>query len=101
MDIPYQVADHYFVRNDAFPETFKAIKLKTQEAFDAIFAPAALNGVMPMKIDFSKQYVIAVVATVTDQRTEMKPVSLKRSGKNLVLRYSYTLGEKQSYSSRY
>jgi uncharacterized lipoprotein NlpE involved in copper resistance len=55
----------------------------------------------PTKIDFSKQYVMAILKPTTDLSTTLVPKALERNAKgNLVLTYAYTTGEKQSYSTR-
>lgn len=100
-DIPYQLADRYFVSNAVFPEPLKAIKLETRAEFDSVFGMAPLSGALPTVIDFSRQYVIFVVAPTSYKKTELKALGLKKSGKNLLLTYSYSQGETLTYSTRH
>ena len=59
-----------------------------------------MNG-KPTEINFSKQYVIAIVGDETDIATEMSPVSLQRDDKNQVtLNYKVRKGNKQSFKIR-
>jgi hypothetical protein len=99
--IPYIIAQNYFVKN-----TVKAIenpKIETEAAFNSYFGAATTMGKngKPTAIDFTKDYVIAVVLPNTNVSTTIKPVSLK-SGKDnsVVFEYRVTLGNKQAYTSR-
>lgn len=78
-DIPYTVAEHYFVRNDlsALPPE----KIVSETDFNANFGMAATMGDngMPTKIDFKRQYVISVTLPETNIHTEIVPVGLKKA----------------------
>ena len=52
----------------------------------------------PTPVDFSSEIVLAVVNPVTDVATELKPVSLVKEGKCLVLTCKKITGDKQSWS---
>ncbi len=98
-DIPYTVAEHYFVRNDlsALPPE----KIVSENDFNANFGMAAIMGDngMPTKIDFKRQYVISVTLPETNIHTEIVPVGLKKAddGK-IIFSYQIKLGGKLTYT---
>ncbi|MBQ9819821.1 MAG: pyridoxamine 5'-phosphate oxidase family protein [Bacteroidales bacterium] len=96
--VPFQEVERYFFRNDAaIPED---ARIDSQEAFDRLFAPAAVmgRGGTPTPVDFSRETVIAVVCPVTDRATELRPESLVREGGELVFTCTETVGEPQGWS---
>ena len=96
--VPFQEVERYFFRNDAvLPED---PRIDSQEAFDRLFAPAAVmgRGGTPTPVDFSRETVIAVVCPVTDRATELHPVSLVREGAELVFTCTETVGDPQGWS---
>lgn len=97
--IPYTEAHNYFVRNDAKDVPSK---ITSQEQLEQYFGMAAFMGKNgePTKIDFSKEYVIAVVLPVTDLQTELKAGELKQLGDTLVFHYQMKQGEKQTFTIR-
>ncbi len=97
-DVPFTQLDHYFFKNGQ--EIPADPKIDTEEEFSALFGMAAVMGKdgIPIPVDFSKEFVIAVVKPVTDQLTELSPISLQMSDGDLVFTYSETTGEKMSWS---
>ncbi len=97
-DVPFTQLDHYFFKNGQ--EIPADPKIDTEEEFSALFGMAAVMGKdgIPTPVDFSKEFVIAVVKPVTDQLTELSPISLQMSDGDLVFTYSETTGEKMSWS---
>lgn len=100
-DVPYKVANGYFVRNDV--KKLPNGKISKQKDFEAAFGMAAVmgNDGRPTEIDFNNQYVIAVSKPVTDRQTELEPVSLKGDGDGdggLVFVYRTKAGQQLSYS---
>lgn len=95
---PFIVANNYFVNN-----TVKDInnpKITTKEVFDSLFGMASVmgNNGLPTAIDFTKQYVIAVVKPETDQDTQLTAVSLQMNDKNeIIFSYKTSRGEKMTY----
>ena len=87
-DVPFTQLDHYFFKNGQ--EIPADPKIDSEEEFSALFGMAAVMGKdgMPTPVDFSKEFVIAVVKPVTDQFTELSPVSLQMSDGELVFTYS-------------
>lgn len=100
-EIHFIVADRYFVNN-----TVKSIdnpKITTKKEFDNLFGMATAMGTngLPTEIDFTKQYVIAVIQPETDIDTRLTPVSLQYNNKNeIVFSYKISKGEKQTYQIR-
>ncbi len=97
-DIPYIVAERYFLKNNV--SDISEPKITTQKEFDELFGAAAVMGKngMPTKIDFAKEFVIAVSNPTTDYSTELIPVSLRRNNDGeIVFTYKFIKGEKQSY----
>lgn len=100
--VPYTVASNYFVKNTFKQGMLKNAKIESQQAFDQFFGAAPVMGDAgkPTAIDFSKQYAIAVIPAATNNATTLNATSLKQSGKNITLTYSYKEGAKQTYTSQ-
>lgn len=99
VDVPYKVANGYFVRNDV--KKLPNGKISKQKDFEASFGMAAVmgNDGRPTEIDFNNQYVIVVSKPATDRFTELEPVSLKGDGDGgLVFVYRTKAGQQLSYS---
>lgn len=86
--IPYSEAKNYFVRNDA--QLPVPAKINTREEFDGFFGMAATMGDdgMPTSIDFTKQFVIAVVLPATNVDLELDDERLVDNGESLIFEYS-------------
>ncbi len=98
-EIPFVEAKHYFVKNTI--TSIPSPKITSQDDFNKFFGAAATMGSngKPTAIDFSKQYVIALMHPVTDSATSITPVSLQKNGNNeMVLTYKVEKGAKQSYA---
>jgi hypothetical protein len=98
-NIPYRVANGYFVRNDV--KKVPTAKITSSQQFFSYFGCAPVMGKdgEPTRIDFQKEYVLAVCKPETWYSTELTPVSLRREKKNvIVFTYRVTKGEKQTYS---
>lgn len=100
-DVPYKEAYNYFV-NNTFKGPLESPKITSKEAFDAVFGMATTmgEGGTPTSIDFSKEYVIAVVGEESDIATTLTPVKLTKTGDQLMFSYKEVKGEKQSFSTR-
>lgn len=101
-EVPFIEAKNYFVANTYKDEALPNPKITSQEEFNKYFGMAATMGEngKPTAIDFSKQYAIAVIGKTTDKATTLQINSLKKDGDSIVLNYSQTEGEKQSYKMR-
>lgn len=98
--VPYIEAQRYFVKNSYTNDKIEELKITTAEGFETIFGAAAVMGEngMPTRIDFSKQYVFAVVGMPTDLETTLVVNNLKKEGESIVLDYQLIEGDKQSYA---
>ena len=98
--IPYQQATGYFVKN-SFDGQYNSI-ITNQSEFEKIFGTAAVMGPggLPTTIDFSKEYVIAMIEGETDVATIINILNLKKSGGEIILEYSVIQGEKQTFTIR-
>jgi hypothetical protein len=99
-NIPFRIAERYFVNNNV--KSLPSPKITSKEAFFNTFGCAAVMGKngMPTSIDFSKEYVIAVVKSETDRTTTLNPISLKGNKRNVVFTYRLNVGGKQTYTIR-
>lgn len=97
-EVAFEVAKNYFFKNDqAIPAS---PKITTEEEFNKLFGMATTMGEngKPTEIDFSKQFVLAIVLPVTDIATEINPVKLEAKGDSLFYTYDVKTGEKQSFT---
>ena len=97
-EVAFEVAKNYFFKNDQTIPT--SPKITTEEEFNNLFGMATTMGEdgKPTEIDFSKQFVLAIVLPVTDIATEITPVKLEAKGDSLFYTYDVKIGEKQSFS---
>lgn len=97
-DVPFAIAQNYFVLNDA-PKPASP-KITTKAEFDRIFGNATLMGEQgqPTPIDFEQQFVIAIVLDRSDFATTIEPMDLSKHAANeLHIRYAVVVGERQEY----
>jgi len=102
-EIPYTIANRYFVKNTIKNERFDPLKIDDQAKFDEYFGAATVMGAdgKPTAIDFSKQYVIAIVEKESNYEMMIKPISLKKEAKNIILSYKKEKGKDLSFTIRY
>ena len=97
-EVSFTVAEHYFFnKGQDIPVN---PKITSEELFKQLFGMATVMGEngKPTEIDFSKQFVLAVVLPVTDINTEITPVKVEEKGDTLFYHYDVKTGEKQSFS---
>lgn len=97
--VPYTIAQRYFVKSSV--KKIDPPKIETAADFDKIFGPAATMGKdgKPTPVDFTKQYVIALMLPETDTNTFIKPLSLvKNDSGNIILNYEIDKGIKQTFT---
>ena len=97
-EVPFTVAEHYFFnKGQDIPVN---PKITSEELFKQLFGMATVMGEngKPTEIDFSKQFVLAVVLPVTDINTEITPIKVEEKGDTLFYHYDVKTGEKQSFS---
>jgi hypothetical protein len=100
-DIDFRVAKNYFVKNTA--KKVDNLKIETAEQFNEIFGMATTmgNNGKPTEIDFTKQYVIAVLLPETNLQTTVEPISLQKNETGeITLTYKSVVGQKQSFTTR-
>ena len=99
-EVPFAVANNYFFKNgQSIPTNPKVV---TDEDFNRLFGMATTMGPdgKPTEIDFSKQFVLAIVLPVTDVETDIKPMKVETKGQMLRYTYAVKAGQKQSYSTQ-
>ena len=97
-EVAFEEAKNYFFKND---QTIPASpKITTEEEFSKLFGMATTMGKdgKPTPIDFSKQFVLAIVHPVTDVDTEIVPKKVTEKGDTLFYDYDVKVGQKQSFS---
>lgn len=99
-DVSYTVAKNYFVKNTHKNDQIENLKITSQEEFENVFGMAATmgEGGIPTIIDFSKQYVIAVVGTIVEKETDFEVNSLVKKGNQILLSYTVSNGKDLSFS---
>ena len=72
-EVAFEVAKNYFFKNDQ--EIPASPKITTAEEFGKLFGMATTMGKdgKPTEIDFTKQFVLAIVLSVTNLATEITP----------------------------
>ena len=99
-EVVFEVAKNYFFKNDQ--EIPASPKITTAEDFGKLFGMATTmgNDGKPTEIDFTKQFVLAIVLPVTNLATEITPDRFEEKGDTLFYFYDAKVGEAQSYSTQ-
>ena len=98
-EVAFEVAKNYFYKNN--PKGLPACpKITSDEVFNALFGMATTMGEngKPTEIDFTKQFVLAVVLPATDVETEVNPIKVEERGDSLLYTFEVKKGEKLTYS---
>ncbi len=97
-EVAFEVAKNYFFKNDQMIPEYP--KIVSEEEFTKLFGMTTTMGEdgKPTAIDFTKQFVLAIVLPVTDFATEINPVKVEEKGDSLLYTYEIKSGEKQSFS---
>ena len=97
-EVAFEVAKNYFFKNDQ--QIPVSPKITTEEEFNKLFGMATVMGEYgkPTSIDFTKQFVLAIVLPVTDTATEINPVKVEAKSDTLFYTYEVKTGEKQTFS---
>ncbi|MFT4203037.1 MAG: copper resistance protein NlpE [Chitinophagaceae bacterium] len=98
--IPYKEANNYFIKNDVKESV--PTKITAKEELEKYFGMATTMGPngQPTQIDFSKEYAVIADFKATDKETTLKPISLTKSGNDLILDYSITEGKNVNFTTR-
>ena len=121
-EVAFEVAKNYFFKNGRSSENHPSLledgrvvtdegntndqqipaslKITTEEKFNKLFGMATVMGGdgKPTSIDFTKQFVLAIVLPVTDTKTEIYPVKVEAKSDSLFYTYEVKTGEKQTFS---
>ena len=101
-NVPYTEAKNYFVKNTYAVGSLKNPKITTREDFERIFGTAATMGTdgFPTSIDFSKQYVIAIIPSSSFKLTTLTVNSLVKDNREIKLYYKQEEGNQQTFESQ-
>jgi hypothetical protein len=101
-NVPYTEAKQYFVKNTYEVGSLKNPKITSREDFEHIFGTATTmssNG-LPTAIDFSKQYVIAIIPSSSFKLTTLTVNSLIKDNREIKLYYKQEEGIQQTFESQ-
>ncbi len=97
-EVPYTIAKRYFIKNDV-----KEVpnKITNKNEFDKYFGKATVMGKngQSTKIDFNKEFVIAVATKAVEREIKLEPVSLIKEDNQLLFEYTITEGQETSHTS--
>lgn len=102
-EIPFTIAQNYFAKNTVMPGELVFSKITTQKEFEDLFGMATRMGKdgKPTNIDFSKQFVVAVIDSESNHKSTLDLVKVEKSNKKINLRYSKKQQNKAgSYTTR-
>lgn len=100
-NISYEIADHYFSKNNV--DKNLVMKIETMEKFNETFGMATVMGMdtTNFPIDFSSNYVLAVILPENTLAKTIVPQDLiKKSDGNIEFTYSIQTTEEQTFSSQ-
>lgn len=103
-EVPYVIAKNYFIKNTYPEKNLHMLKITSSSQFDEIFGMATLMGSesKPTSIDFSHQFVIALIDNANNETESINIESLKEENASLKLIYSITKrNEKSSAQFRF
>lgn len=101
-EVPYVIAKNYYVKNTFEADTLVNAAITTPDEFNKYFGMAGTMGKdgKPTPIDFSEEYVIAIITPKTSKAVTLIPKKLINDGNNLTFTYQYKSGKEQSFSIR-
>jgi hypothetical protein len=101
-DVPFAVARDYRVKDTFTDRKLKNPKITSQQGFEKIFekSPVTDENNISTPIDFSNQYVIALVGKPTKNNLSYYVNNLKLKRDVLTLHHGKDAGEKLSYKIR-
>ena len=99
VNINYEVAKGYFVKNTFSVQLPTPIILANKAALDSIMGMAATMGAngKPTDFDFSREYAIVFIYPETDSSVVLNPGSLELKADTVKLSVSIETGVKQTY----
>ncbi len=99
-EVTFEVVKNYFFKNDQVIPA--SPKITTAEEFEQLFGMATTMGDdgKPTTVDFTRQFVLAIVLPVSNLAMEITPDRLEEKGDTLFYFYNAQEGETQSYSTQ-
>lgn len=91
-EIPYRIANNFFLKRNANIKEFKGAMIKTQKEFDKYFEKSAIG---KDDIDFSTHNTIVVVGKKSKKNSTIYLNYLKFRGPKIELSYNFEEGDKQ------
>ena len=97
----YNRMNNYYVNNNLSNGTHKLV-IQNQQDFHSVFGEGAVMGRngQPTKIDFSRQFVVAVIMPETNRQTSIETALVRRLGDKLYFSYIIEEGHATSYTMR-
>ena len=97
----YTRMNNYYVNNN-FPDSTHKLVIHNKQDFENVFGQAAVMGRngQPTRIDFSRQFVVAMIMPVTNRQTTIETALLRRLSDRLYFSYIIDEGHKTSYTLR-
>ena len=98
--VPFTIMKGYFVKNNVKSYLYQQNKFEFANDFEKVFGLATTMSSKPTSVNFSKQFVLAVVEKPSHKNVEITPISLVKNGNTLVLKYQVVKGKTQSSISQ-
>jgi len=100
-EVSYETGKGYFVKN-TIEDKDLTLKITTQADFDKYFGTATVMGERgkPTVIDFSKQFVLAVIAESSSKEKNITMPDIKSKDNGLHISYKIEEGIEQTFVSR-
>jgi len=97
----YNRMNNYYVNNNLSNGTHKLV-IHNQQEFESVFGEGAVMGRNghPTRIDFSRQFVVAVILPETNRQTTIETALVRRLGDKLYFSYIIDEGHATSYTMR-
>jgi hypothetical protein len=97
LDVPFIIANDYGVKT-TYDHKLSNPRITTQRDFDLIFDKSTTTdeNLTPTNIDFSKQYVIAIINKASKNNSVINVNYLKVQGDEITLYYNVVKGDKQT-----
>lgn len=97
----YNNMGNYYV-NNSFPDGTHKLVIQNQQEFENIFGDAAVMGRngQPTRVNFNRQFVVAVILPVTNRQTVIETALVRRLGDRLYFSYIIDEGHATSYTMR-
>lgn len=97
----YNRMNNYYINNH-FPNGTHKLVIHNQQDFENVFGAGAVMGRngQPTRIDFSKQFVVAVILPETNRQTTIETALVRRVRDRLYFSYIIDEGHATSYTIR-